>query len=63
MHMQRVSHFLRNDQIKFMKDRKKIDRSEHIRRALDDYMAKIRKEEQKDNLSPIISPSKGVANA
>jgi metal-responsive CopG/Arc/MetJ family transcriptional regulator len=53
--MIRVDHNLREDQVEFLKEHKLLDRSEHIRRALDAYISRIKKQEI------IISPSKSAS--
>lgn len=44
--MKRVQHLLHEEHIKFLDERTNIDRSEHIRRAVGDYIAKIKKIEK-----------------
>jgi metal-responsive CopG/Arc/MetJ family transcriptional regulator len=49
--MIRVDHNLREDQVEFLKEHKLLDRSEHIRRALDAYISRIKK--TRDNHFPL----------
>jgi metal-responsive CopG/Arc/MetJ family transcriptional regulator len=53
--MQRVQHLLHEDHIKFLDEHNQLDRSEHIRRAVGDYIAKIKKLERQISPSPSVS--------
>lgn len=56
MTMIRKNFYLTVEQNKFLKKQKDLSVSEHIRRAIDEYIAKIM------NRNATVSPSKGVSH-
>ncbi len=56
MCMKRVQHLLLEEHIEFLDEHTEQDRSEHIRRAVGDYIAKLKRIDQ--TVTPVKSASK-----